>query len=123
MVKILIFILFTETWYTAGQIFFKKATDRLAPPKFTNVRTYLVFIGRILRIPAVWLGFLSLVIGVMLWLMALAQKELSLVYPLGSMQYLLTLLAARIFLNEKIDRPKLAGTFLVVAGIILIATG
>ena len=60
--------------------------------------------------------------GVVLWLVALAQNNLSLMYPLGSMQYLLTLLAARIFLGEKIDRPKLAGTFLVVSGIILIAT-
>ena len=122
MVRIIIFILFTEVWYTAGQIFFKKATDRLAPPKLTNLRTYLVFIGCVLRIPAVWLGFLSFGVGVVLWLVALAQNDLSLVYPLGSMQYLLTLLAARIFLGEKIDRPKLAGTFLVVAGIVLIAT-
>ena len=122
MIKIIIFILFIEIWYTAGQIFFKKATDRLAPPKLTNVRTHLAFISCVLQIPAVWLGFLSLGIGVVLWLVALAQNDLSLVYPLGSTQYVLTLLAARIFLGEKMDRPKLAGTFLVVAGIVLIAT-
>ena len=122
MVKIITLILFTEILYTTGQIFFKKATDQLVPPRLTNVRTYLAFISRVLRIPAVWFGFLFLGMGVMLWLMVLAQSDLSLVYPLGSMQYLLTLLAARIFLNEKIDQPKLVGTFLVVAGIILIAT-
>jgi uncharacterized membrane protein len=55
-----------------------------------------------------------------LWLIALAQGDLSLVFPIGSIQYIFVLFSAHIFLNEKIDRMKLIGTFLVVAGIILI---
>jgi len=55
-----------------------------------------------------------------IWLMALAQGDLSLVYPLGSIQFILILFSAHIFLNEKIDKMKLIGTFLVVLGIVFI---
>ena len=58
--------------------------------------------------------------GLTAWLFALTGGALSVVFPLGSFQYVLILIMARIFLGEKIDTMKLLGTFLVVVGIILI---
>ena len=120
-IRIVLLVLFTEMWNTTGQIFFKKATNGLEVPKFGNLKAYFTFLGKVLRIPSIWLGLASLTIGITLWLMALAQGDLSLVYPIGSLQYVLTLIAARVFLHEKIDGMKLAGTLFVAAGIILIA--
>ena len=51
---------------------------------------------------------------------ALAQAELSIAFPIGSLQYVMTLFAAHYFLDEKINRLKLIGTFLVVGGIALV---
>ena len=121
MIKIISLILLSEVWHTAGQIFYKKATPQLKTSKPRDIKSYLTFLEEALRLPRIWWGLISLGIGVVFWLMALAQGDLSLVYPLGSIQYLLTLFAARIFLDEKIDRLKLAGTLLVVLGIALIA--
>jgi uncharacterized membrane protein len=59
-------------------------------------------------------------LGLVSWIFALAQGDLSLVFSLGSLQYVLILFGAHIFLGEKIDRMKFLGTFLVVFGIILI---
>jgi len=59
-------------------------------------------------------------IGLVIWLIALAQADLSIVFPIGSLQYILVLFLAHILLGEKIDRMKFIGTFLVVFGIILI---
>jgi uncharacterized membrane protein len=58
--------------------------------------------------------------GMVVWLMALAQADLSLVFSIGSLQYIMILVLAHFLLGEKIDKMKLIGTFLVVAGIILI---
>ena len=120
-IRIVVLILFTETWNTIGQICFKKATNQLGAPKLRNLGSYLAFLVKILKSPAIWLGLASLTIGIALWLTALAQGDLSLVYPMGSLQYILILIAARIFLNEKIDGMKLGGTLCVIVGIILIA--
>ena len=120
MIRVLFIILFSEISHTVGQILFKKSANQLEEARPNNLRSYGAFIARVIRIPSIWLGFFWLGVGVVLWLMALAQSHLSIVYPVGSIQYLLTMTAARIFLGEKIDRAKLMGTFLVIAGIILI---
>jgi uncharacterized membrane protein len=59
-------------------------------------------------------------LGLAVWIIALAQGDLSIVFCLGSMQYVLILFGAHFFLGEKIDRMKLMGTLLVAFGIILI---
>ena len=121
LIRIVLLVLFTELWNTTGQIFFKKATQGLEIPTLRSLKSYLAFLSKVIRIPGIWLGLGCLAVGITFWLMALAQGDLSLVYPIGSLQYVLTLIAARVFLNEKIDRMKLIGTVCVVAGIILIA--
>ena len=68
----------------------------------------------------IWIGLLAMTIGMAVWLMALAQADLSLVFSIGSVQYVMILFLAHYLLGEKIDKMKLAGTFLVVLGIILI---
>ena len=69
----------------------------------------------------IWLGLVTVIIGVVVWLIALAQTELSVAYPIDSLQYIMTLFAANIFLGEKIDRMKIMGTVLVIGGIVLIS--
>ena len=120
LIRIVFFILFAEIWNTVGQIFFKKAANRLQAPTLKNIKSYLAFLTQTFKMPGIWLGLGSLTLGILLWLMALAQGDLSLVYPIGSFQYILTLIAARIFLGERIDGMKLIGTLLVVFGIALI---
>lgn len=121
MLKIFTFIILSELCYTVGQIFYKKAAVNLDVSELTGWRSYWVFIKQVLSRPLIWAGLLWLGIAILFWLMALAEGDLSLVFPLSSIQYILTLVGASIFLKEKIDRMKIAGTVLVAAGIILIA--
>lgn len=120
MTKILIFVIIAEIWTAIGQILFKKSTNSL---EFHSLRSYgslTRFIRNVLSKPMVWAGLLSMAIGIAVWLMALAQADLSLVFSIGSIQYIMILFLAHFLLGEKIDKMKLAGTFLVVLGIILI---
>ena len=120
MIKLILLVLCTELCMVTGQVFFKKSTNHFGSPDLKNFSAYLHFAQTILKMPQVWLGLLCMGTGLVFWIAALSESHLSFVYPLGSLQYLLTLLASRIFLNERIDGPKLAGTLLVMAGIVVI---
>ena len=122
MIKIVLLILASATLVGVGQVFFKKGVMPLETPSLGRSGAYEKFIRGVLASPMLWLGFLTIGSGIVVWLIALAQTQLSIAFPIDSLQYLVILLIARIFLGEKIDRMKLAGTLLVVAGICLIST-
>jgi uncharacterized membrane protein len=120
MVKIVLLVLLAEVFTAAGQILFKRTTNKLGSYSLRSVNTHFRFLNDVLTKPSTWIGLASMAIGLIVWLVALAEGDLSLVFPIGSMQFILILFSAHIFLNEKIDKMKLLGTFLVVLGIIFI---
>ena len=119
MIRTLIFVLVAEIWNTLGQVLFKKATHGLEGP--ARKQDYAVFIRKILKRPEIGLGLLSMAIGLIAWLAALSNADLNIVFPLGSLQYILILFASRFFLSEKIDAPRALGTLFIAGGIVLIA--
>ena len=121
MAKIILIVLISEILTAAGQILFKKSTNALESHSLIGIKNHMKFLKGVLSRPSLWLGLSFMAVGLTAWLIALAQGDLSLVFSLGSMQYILILFAAHIFLGEKIDRMKLLGTFLIVFGIVLIA--
>ncbi|MCX5678659.1 MAG: EamA family transporter [Candidatus Omnitrophica bacterium] len=120
MTKVLIFIIIAEIWTAVGQVLFKKSTNSIEHHSLRSYDSLMSFIKSVLSKPMIWTGLLAMTIGMAVWLMALAQADLSLVFSIGSIQYIMILFLAHYLLGEKIDKMKLAGTFLVVLGIILI---
>ncbi|MCX5679580.1 MAG: EamA family transporter [Candidatus Omnitrophica bacterium] len=120
MVKILALVLIAEILTAAGQIFFKKSANELGFHDLKKMGAHLKFLAEVFSKPALWIGFAFMAIGLVAWLIALAEGDLSLVFPLGSSQYILILFLAHFMLGEKIDRMKLVGTLLVVFGIVII---
>lgn len=120
MIKIVLLVLLSEVFTAIGQICFKKTTNTLELYSLRGVNTQFRFLSDVLTKPSTWIGLISMAISLVIWLMALAEGDLSLVYPIGSLQFILILFSAHIFLNEKIDKMKLLGTLLVVFGIVLI---
>ena len=116
-------ILLGESFTTFGQVIYKKNMNRLNVGELKSMNSYFWFMRDVLRLPGIWLGALSTAIGLIFWLVALSRFDLSFVFSAGSILYVLTLLASRVFLNEKIDKWKLIGTFLIIIGIIAIALG
>jgi drug/metabolite transporter (DMT)-like permease len=121
MLKVILLILVAECWNTIGQILFKKSTNTVEVQSLRGVSTNLRFLKNVLMKPLIWLGLGSMTIGLMIWFIALSGADLSVVSPIGSLQYILILISAHLFLGEKINRMKLTGTLLVVLGIILVA--
>ncbi len=120
MVKIILLVLAAEILGTIGHLLFKKTTNMVEAYDLKKAGNHLRFLRDVFAKPSIWLGLAACAAGLIIWLMALAQGDLSLVYPLGSVQFVLILFSAHIFLDEKIDKMKLLGTFFVVLGIVFI---
>ncbi len=123
MIKSLLLVLAAECWMTAGQICFKKSADKLQINESSVLRWVIKLLQELWRFPPLWIGGIGMLVGLGFWLAALNSGNLSIVYSLGSMQYIIALAAAHFFLQEKIDAPKLIGTFLITLGIILTVIG
>ena len=121
MVKIILLVLLSEAITVIGQILFKKSTNNIGTYNLRNGSDRIRFLSEIFTRPHLWLGVLAMGLGLIVWLLAIAQGDLSLVFPMGSLQYILILFLAHKFLGEKIDRMKLIGTLLVMAGIVLMS--
>ena len=72
-----------------------------------------------LREPRVFLAYALLALGLLFWLIALTELEISQVYPLFAVGYIVTMLLARFGLGERLSARALAGSALIVAGGIL----
>ncbi|MBN2453621.1 MAG: EamA family transporter [Candidatus Omnitrophica bacterium] len=120
MIKVLVFVIISEIWTAIGQVLFKKSVNSLGVHSLRGIRNQKRFLKNVLTHPSIWMGLSCMVAGMLVWLMALAQGDLSLVYSAGSIQYVMILFLAHYLLGEKIDRMKFIGTFLVFFGIILI---
>ena len=120
MVKIILLVLAAEIITAIGHLLFKKTTNMMEAYDLRKIDNHFRFLRDVFAKPSIWLGLAACAAGLIIWLMALAQGDLSLVYPLGSIQFILILFSAHVFLDEKIDKMKLLGTFLVVLGIVFI---
>lgn len=120
MFKIFMLVLVSEILTAGGQVFLKTGANSLGKHHFGQIDAHFRFLSDVLSKPGIWAGFTLMAVGLIAWLFALAEGELSLVFSLGSMQYILILFLAHFMLGEKIDRMKLTGTLLVVLGIVLI---
>ncbi|MFA5143550.1 MAG: EamA family transporter [Candidatus Omnitrophota bacterium] len=121
VIRVILLILLSEALNVTGQIFFKKSTNAVEAGKMRGVSGHISYLKTVLSKSYIWLGLAFQVLCVATWIMALAQADLSFVFPIGSIQYIFILSAAHIFLGEKVDRMKVTGTLLVMGGIVLIS--
>lgn len=64
-------------------------------------------------------GLLIYVLGTVCWMRTVSQKEISFVYPLSSVNYVLVVMASTTFFQEVISARRAAGVVTIVLGMIL----
>jgi multidrug transporter EmrE-like cation transporter len=67
-------------------------------------------------------GLFTYVASAGVWLYVLSKLEVSKAYPFVGLGFVFTLIFAYFFLNEPLTLLKVAGTVLIVAGVVLIST-
>lgn len=81
------------------------------------------YIFNLMLNPWVLSGIFATFLAGVSWMLAMTKFEISYAYPFMSLNYLLVLTAGFLLFNETLSMTKLAGSALVIVGIIVIAKG
>lgn len=83
----------------------------------------LSFISHLLLNPWIILSIISTFLAGLSWMLAMTKFEISYAYPWIAFNFLLMMFFGWLFFSELITLTKLAGTLLVVVGIVVLARG
>lgn len=104
---------------TVGQLLFKMGLNQLGV--FTFSPASLCHFGlKILSNITIMSGLFIYVISTAVWFLVLSRADVSFAYPLISLGYVFTALAAYFMLHEPFSAMKIAGTLVIILGVVLI---
>ena len=105
-------ILFCVLAEAATQLNFKAAADAARPES-----PVLSLFAQ----PLLWIGLLLWAIESVVWLLVLERVPLTIAFPIMTLTYAVTPLAARFVLQERLNRRQGLGAGLVALGVLIIA--
>ena len=76
-------------------------------------------IASLIMSPRFWQATAAMAIGLMVWLLALAEVEVSTAYPILGLSFALTTVLSVLFLGERVGRSRWVGVCLISAGAVL----
>lgn len=116
MLKYICILLIALVFEAVGVVFLSKGLKEIGEVGRVSVTEVAGIIGRGARNPNILLGVLmeAVFFGALLYL--LSQQDVSLVWPLTSLGFVLTAIAARVFLHEQVSWVRWFGVILIVIG-------
>jgi drug/metabolite transporter (DMT)-like permease len=121
MGKLLLILLIGLTFEAAGVVLLKKGITQIGEVK----RISLAEIGRVVRVGAsngnVLAGVLFEALFFATLLILLSKADVSFLWPLTALSFVMTTFAALFFLNEKVSPVRWAGVVFIVIGAALIS--
>lgn len=105
---------------TAAQILLKKGMNTIGYFAF-SLNNLVNLILKIIVNPFIMGGMMCYVAAVFVWLLVLSRVPVSLAYPMISLGYITTAIAAMIFFNEALTLTRIAGIFVIIAGVYLVS--
>lgn len=94
-----------------------RATGPLQVRSDTLASTAIALAGQ----PWLWLGLACYGISVAMWLVALSRAEVSVAYPMLSLGYIVTAMAAWVLFNEALSMQRIAAIAIIICGVWLLA--
>jgi len=80
----------------------------------------LHFVASMLMTPWVWAAILSTFLAGVAWMLALTRFELTYAFPFTGVSFVLILFAGAFMFGEHVSLARIAGTLLVVLGLIVV---
>jgi multidrug transporter EmrE-like cation transporter len=109
-----VFVGFSTIFGICGQLLLKAGMTRVGKQQSGGS----VLVG-IATSPRVVGGLLIYGLGVMFWLLALSNFELSYVYPFASLSYVGIILGSYFIFKEKINMLRVIGIATIIAGVLI----
>jgi drug/metabolite transporter (DMT)-like permease len=118
--KFVLILLMALVFEAVGVVFLSGGLKQIGEPKTMNATEIASLIARGATNKNILLGvfFEAIFFGFLLYL--LSQKDVSIVWPLTALGFVITSLAAKIFLDEEISSVRWTGIFLIVLGASLV---
>lgn len=121
MAKLLVILFVALTFETAGVILLSKGLKALEGPKSYAVGELARLVGRALSDPRIITGIAFGAVFFVCLLVMMSNADVSFVWPLTSLTFVFSTVAARFYLHENIQGLRWAGVVLIVLGAGLIA--
>jgi drug/metabolite transporter (DMT)-like permease len=102
-----------------GHLLIKAGLNTLSTLPATGISLKL---AAILHEPTVWLGLGIYGLGTLCWMAAVAQTELSLLYPLTSLNYVLVACLSYVLFSESISWRRGIGIAVIALGMVLLTS-
>lgn len=115
-----LFIALTLLFTVYGQLVLKWQMGSAGPLPAGGADKLLFLLRQFLN-PWVFSGFVSAFIASLAWMAAMTRFDLGYAYPFMSLAFVIVMVFGVLFLGETMSLAKLAGTLLVVAGLVVIA--
>jgi drug/metabolite transporter (DMT)-like permease len=129
MARILIILLIAFSFQAIGIVTLKKGLDQIGP-RYTERQATLPVVSNVLRLAGDWFSNPSVLLGMVfetiffvLLQYLLGQRDVSFVWPLTAVNFVITVLAAKIFLHERVGVMRWAGIVVILLGAGLISYG
>ena len=129
MTKILIILLITFAFEAFGIIALKKGINEISI-KYTERKAATPVWKNVVQLVGNWFTNKNVLFGLLLETIffiqlqyLLGQRDVSFVWPLTAMSFVMTTLAAQFFLHERVDAVRWSGVALIVIGAALISYG
>jgi multidrug transporter EmrE-like cation transporter len=71
--------------------------------------------------PGLWAGLICYGVSLLVWLYVLSRAEVSFAYPFLGLGFVFVALASVLWLGETLPPARLAGTALIIAGVLVLA--
>lgn len=116
MVKIICILLIALIFEAVGVVFLSKGLKEIGQVNRVSLSEISSLIVRGAQNPSLLLGVLfeAIFFGALLYL--LSQRDVSLIWPLTSLGFVITAIAARFFLHEQVSWIRWSGVLLIVLG-------
>lgn len=116
--NVLFLILICVGMGVIGQLSMKKGMNIIGNIAVKDILSTRIF--EILLQEYVFIGMVFYVLASLLWLVILSQEELSFVYPLISIGYIITAILSKFLFNESLSLFRFLGILLIFGGVYLI---
>jgi uncharacterized membrane protein len=121
MTKILVILIFALCVEAVGVVFLSKGLKQIGEVQTVSAREISRIIGKGATNSSILLGIAleAAFFGALLYL--LSQRDVSLIWPLTALGFVITALAAKFILKEEITAMRWAGVALIVIGAALVS--
>jgi multidrug transporter EmrE-like cation transporter len=105
---------------TMAQLLLKAGTTAVGSFAFSGAN--LIPVGwQLATQPLILGGIFAYGLSLIVWIMALSRVEVSIAYPMVSIGYVLTAIAAWHFLGESVSAMRIAGIGVIILGVVIVA--